>query len=457
MSFDLLNSALNALGEIVSTEPDVLEKHACDWSNVDRQRPLAVLRPRSVAEVAAALRACHAAGIAVVPQGGLTGLAGGATPQANQVVLSLERLKGIEEIDRDSATMTVLAGTPLEVAQKAAEEAGLYLALDIGARGTCQIGGNVATNAGGNHVIRYGMARAQVLGLETVLADGTVLSSLTKVMKNNAGYDLNQLFIGSEGTLGIVTRVVLRLHARPRSKSTALVATTGYEATVKLLRRLQNTLGDISAFEAMWPDFYRYVTNHPSTGVKPMADTYPFYALTEFRGGEPERDGARLEECLGAAIEDGEVVDALIAQSEREARSFWTIREGAALDLQPYLINFDVSAPTAQLGALAERLKAALTARWPEGNFHVYGHIGDGNIHLSAWVGGTLEQVAHEMDEIVYGEVRRIGGSISAEHGIGTLKRAYLGHSRSAAEIDVMRRIKAALDPKGILNPGKVI
>jgi FAD/FMN-containing dehydrogenase len=453
MAFDLLNP----LGDMVSTAPDLLEKHACDWSNVNRQRPRAVLRPRSVAEVSAALKLCHEAGIAVVPQGGLTGLAGGATPQAGQVVLSLERLKGIEEIDPDSATMIVLAGTPLEMAQKAADEAGLYLALDIGSRGSCQIGGNIATNAGGNHVIRYGMARAQVLGLETVLADGTILTSLTKAMKNNAGYDLNQLFIGSEGTLGIVTRIVLRLHPRPRSKSTALVATFGYDATVRLLRRLQRDLGEISAFEAMWPDFYRYVTDLPATGVKPMADTHPFYALIEFQCSEPERDGARLEECLGAAIEAGDARDALIAQSEREARSFWTIREGAALDQLPYLINFDVSAPTAQLGALAERSKSALVARWPEGLFFVYGHIGDGNIHLSAWAGGTQEQVAHEMDEIVYGEVRRIGGSISAEHGIGSLKRAYLGHSRSVAEIDVMRRIKTALDPKGILNPGKVI
>jgi len=301
------------------------------------------------------------------------------------------------------------------------------------------------------------MARAQVLGLETVLADGTILTSLTKVMKNNAGYDLNQLFIGSEGTLGVVTRVVLRLHPRPQSKTTALIATAGYDTTVRLLRRLQRDLGEVSAFEAMWPDFYRFVTNHPSSRVKPMADTHPFYALAEFQGNEPERDRERLEESLGAAIETDDALDALIAQSEREARAFWTIREGEPLDQLPYLINFDVSAPTARLGALADDLKAKLTARWPEGLFFVYGHIGDGNIHLSAWAGGTMDQVAHEMDEIVYGDVRRIGGSISAEHGVGTLKRAYLGHSRSAAEIAVMRRIKAALDPEGILNPGKVI
>ena len=419
--------------------------------------PLAVLRPRSVADVSLALRTCHELGLAVVPQGGLTGLAGGATPRAGQVVLSLELLKGVEEIDRDSATLTVLAGTPLEAAQKAAAEAGLYLALDIGSRGSCQIGGNIATNAGGNHVIRYGMARAQVLGLETVLADGTVLTSLTKVMKNNAGYDLNQLFIGSEGTLGIVTRVVLRLHAQPQSKTTALIATPGYAATVKLLRRLQRTLGEISGFEAMWPGFYRYVVEHPTTGVKPLEVDHPFYALIEYQGNEAERDRERVEACLGEAVEAGEALDGVIAQSEREARSFWKIREGAPLDMLPYLINFDVSAPTAQLGDLAEHMSAALIKRWPDGLFFVYGHVGDGNIHVSAYAGGTMESVAHAMDDIVYDEVRRIGGSISAEHGIGTLKRDYLGHSRSAAEIAVMHRIKAALDPKGILNPGKVI
>lgn len=452
----ILNS-LSRLGDMVSTEPDVLDKHACDWTNVDRQRPLAVLRPRSVAEVSLALKTCHEQGLAVVPQGGLTGLAGGATPRPGQVVLSLERLKGIEEIDGDSATMTVLAGTPLEAAQEAAAEAGLYLALDIGSRGSCQIGGNIATNAGGNHVIRYGMARAQVLGLETVLADGTVLTSLSKVMKNNAGYDLNQLFIGSEGTLGIVTRVVLRLHAQAPSKVTVLVATADYPATVKLLRRLQADLGEVSGFEAMWPDFYRHVVTHPSTGAKPLEPIYPFYALVEYQGNEPERDRERVEACLAEAIDVGEALDGVIAQSEREARSFWKIREGQPLDTLPYLINFDVSAPTAQLGDLAARIDDALKRRWPDGQFFVYGHVGDGNIHLSAYAGGTMESVAHEMDDIVYGEVRRIGGSISAEHGIGTLKRAYLGHSRSPAEIEVMRKIKAALDPKGILNPGKVI
>lgn len=448
---------LGILADMVSTASDVLEKHACDWSNVDRQRPLAVLRPRSVAEVSLALKTCNDLGLAVVPQGGLTGLAGGATPKAGQIVLSLERLKGVEEIDRDSATMTLLAGTPLESAQKAAEEAGLYLALDIGSRGSCQIGGNIATNAGGNHVIRYGMARAQVLGLETVLADGTIITALTKVMKNNAGYDLNQLFIGSEGTLGIVTRAVLRLHARPQSKITALIATPGYDATVRLLRRLQGALGEISAFEALWPNYYRYMVEHPSATAKPMAADHPFYALIEYQGSEVDRDRERVEAVLGDAIEAGEALDGVIAQSEREARSFWVIREGAALELFPYLINFDVSAPTAQLGDLAERLTKALTARWPDGHFYVYGHVGDGNIHLSAYAGGAMALVAHEMDEIVYGEVRRIGGSISAEHGIGTLKRDYLGHSRSPAEIALMRKIKAALDPKGTLNPGKVI
>ena len=453
----MLPDLLSRLGDMLSTVPDVLQKHACDWSNVDRQLPLAVLRPRSVAEVSLALKTCNDLALAVVPQGGLTGLAGGATPKAGQIVLSLERLKGVEEVDRDSATMTVLAGTPLETAQKAAEAAGLYLALDIGSRGSCQIGGNIATNAGGNHVIRYGMARTQVLGLETVLADGTVLSALTKVMKNNAGYDLNQLFIGSEGTLGIVTRAVLRLHAQPQSKTTALIATPGYDATVKLLRRLQGALGEISAFEALWPNYYRYMVEHPTATARPMAAGHPFYALIEYQGSETERDQERVEAVLGEAIEAGEALDGVIAQSEREARSFWVIREGAALELFPYLINFDVSAPTAQLGDLAERLTRSLTARWPDGLFYVYGHVGDGNIHLSAYAGGTLEQVAHEMDEIVYNEVRRIGGSISAEHGIGTLKREYLGHSRSPAEIALMRKIKAALDPKGILNPGKVI
>ena len=326
MSFELLTS----LGDMVSTESDVLDKHACDWSNVDRQRPLAVLRPRSVDEVSTALRKCHEAGVSVVPQGGLTGLAGGATPRAGQIVLSLERLKGVEEIDRDSATMTVLAGTPLQAAQKAAEEAGLYLALDIGSRGSCQIGGNIATNAGGNHVIRYGMARAQVLGLETVLADGTILSSLTKVMKNNAGYDLNQLFIGSEGTLGIVTRVVLRLHARPRSKSTALIATTGYDAAVKLLRqpagqsrRDQRVRGDVAGFLSLRDrsslDRREADGGHASVLCPDRVPGQRAGARRRAAGGVP-----------GAAIEAGDALDALIAQSEREARSFWAIREGAA-------------------------------------------------------------------------------------------------------------------------------
>ena len=246
MSFVLLN----ALGDIVSTDPDMLDKHACDWSNVNRQRPRAVLRPRTVADVSVALRLCHEAGIAVVPQGGLTGLAGGATPQTNQVVLSLERLKGIEEIDRDSATMTVLAGTPLEIAQKAAEEAGLYLALDIGSRGSCQIGGNISTNAGGTAVLRYGPMRDLVLGLEVVLPDGRVFNGLRALRKDNTGYALKQLFIGAEGTLGIITAATLKLYPKPEDYETTIVSVTGPEAALSLFQLLRERIGGrLNAFE----------------------------------------------------------------------------------------------------------------------------------------------------------------------------------------------------------------
>lgn len=458
---EIIATLMAALGaDCVETGPGIGAKYKGDMSGTGTALPLALIRPRNVADVATALRLCHAADIAVVPQGGLTGLAGGANPRPADVALSLERLTGIEELDTHAGTLTVLAGTPLEQAQNAAAAAGFLLPLDLGSRGSAQVGGNLATNAGGNRVIRYGMARAQVLGLEVVLADGTVLTHLNKMLKNNAGFDLKQLFIGSEGTLGIITRVVFRLRPAPRSSSAAFCGLGSFDAVLTLLRRAESELGGPSAFEVMWPDFYDFVTAHPITKAQPLPREHAFYVLIEHQGNDAEADPARFEAFLGQALEDGIVADAVIAQQERDVTSFWRVREGLALDTLPHLVNFDVSLPIGQIDAFAAACRQRLAARWPSGpasHAAFFGHIGDSNLHICVSVPYGPGEGMHDVDEVVYDTVRDFAGSVSAEHGIGLLKRAYLGHSREPAEIEVMRRLKAALDPKGILNPGKVI
>jgi FAD/FMN-containing dehydrogenase len=455
----LLDELRQALGgEVLSVEAAILDRHARDATGIAPHRPLAVLRPRNTGEVSTALRICNSHRQPVVPQGGLTGLAGGATPRGGEVVLSLERMRGIEELDPAAATMTVLAGTPLETLQAAASQAGFLLGLDLGARGSCQIGGNLSTNAGGMKVIRYGMAREQVLGLEAVLADGTVVNALNKMLKNNAGYDVKHLFIGSEGTLGIVTRAVLRLHPKPRSSVTALVATGRYEEVVQLLRSAQAELGGVSAFEAMWQYYYRFVTGADPSRVPPLPATSPCYVALEFAGNDAEGDPDRFEAFLGRALERGLVTDAVIAKSEREARAIWEIREGVgAWNTRHNGLHLDVSLPIASIGDFTERVRARLQQRWPGSLNTFYGHIGDSNLHLSLDMGSDEEHVRHAVELCVYEVVRDMGGSVSAEHGIGTLKRDYLGFSRSEAVVGLMRIVKAALDPNDILNPGKVL
>ena len=444
---------------------DVPERNCNDWSTQPPNRPLAVVRPADAAGVSLALKACRAAGLPVVPQGGLTGLCGGARPEPGWVALSLERMTGVEEIDIASSTMTVRAGTPLELVQRAAADAGLYFPLDLGARGSCAIGGNVSTNAGGNRVIRYGMARELVLGLEVVLPDGTVMTSLNKMLKNNAGYDLKQLCIGSEGTLGIITRIVLRLHPQPQCTMSALCALPDYASVVSLLGAARRGLGPLlSAFEVMWPDYWQVVTQR--VGVRnPLGgaadDGHGVYVLVEAQGTDGSIDGPRFQRWLEALMDDGALSDAAVAQSVADTQSFWALRDACA-EFFPTLgphVSYDVGLATSQMDDYAQRCKARLAERIPGCDSVYYGHIGDGNLHLVAWVPGlgVEQQPKDAMDEVIYGLVREFAGSVSAEHGIGTAKKRWLGHARSPEEIALMRTLKAALDPDGLLNPGKVV
>ena len=456
---DIVDTLRNRLGadKVLAGGPIDI-RYRVDFSHENACAPRAVLRPASTEDVSAILRECHRARQRVVIQGGLTGLAGGATPQDGEIAISLERLTGIEEIDRAAQTMTVRAGTPLQAVQQAAAEAGYLFPLDLGARGSCTIGGNIATNAGGNQVIRFGMMRNLVLGLEAVLADGSVVSSMNKMLKNNAGYDLKQLFIGSEGTLGVVTRAVLRLWPKLPSKVTALCALRGFDDAVALLHTLQARLGgSLSAFEAMWAGYFHYVLEHMPALRSPFEERHAIYALIEIEGTDHPADTARLEAVLGESLESGAVADAVLAQSAREAKSLWAIRDGigdVTPTLQP-LLAFDVSLPVDAMASFLDTVDAEF-ARFPDPVTNlVFGHIGDSNLHLA--VTTHRARGLNELCDVVYEAVGRHAGSISAEHGVGTLRRDYLHHSRSAAEIEVMRRLKAALDPHGILNAGRVM
>ena len=397
----------------------------------------------------------------MVPQGGLTGLCGGARPEAGCVVLSMERMVGVQEIDPASSTMTVWAGTPLEAVQRAARDAGFYFALDLGARGSCAIGGNLSTNAGGNRVIRYGMTRELVLGIEVVLADGTIVTSLNKMLKNNAGYDLKHLFIGSEGTLGIITRVVLRLHPQPQCTMSALCALPNYAAVVSLLGSARRGLGpQLSAFEVMWPDYWDVVTKR--VGVRaPLADGHGLYVLVEAQGTDEAVDGPRFEQWLEKLLEENSLSDAALAQSLADTQAFWGLRDACA-EFFPTLgphVSYDVGLSVNDMDAYASRCRTALAQAIPLCQSVYYGHIGDGNLHLVVWVDGlsVAQQPKEAMDAVIYGLVREFHGSVSAEHGIGTAKKKWLGHARSAEEIALMNVIKKALDPRGLLNPGKVV
>jgi len=420
-----------------------------------------LVRPADTAQVAAVLRLCHARGQPVVPHGGLTGLVYGCSAKESDLILSLEALNRIESVDVAGRTMRVGAGVTLQRAQEEAERHNLMFPLDLGARGTATIGGNISTNAGGMRVVRYGMMRSLVLGLEVVLADGTVLCSLNRMLKNNAGYDLKHLFIGSEGTLGVVTRADLRLSPRPISSCAAFVACRDFNAMTGLLGMLDAQLGgQLSAFEALWPDFYELTTTRPALSSPILPYGHGIYALIESLGADPEADQERFERVLAEALEKELIVDAAIAKSETERRTMWAPREDV-FQMNRYgpSHGFDVSMAIDQMPGYLSTVRRTLEEQVPGAKVFVFGHVADGNLHISVCA-GDAKRHAETFDSVersVYEPLRNITGSISAEHGIGLERKAYLEISRTQAEIATMRALKAALDPRGILNPGKVI
>jgi FAD/FMN-containing dehydrogenase len=455
---DLFVKALGAA--YVLTGEAIEPKYKTDWQHTAVREPLVVLRPSDTAQVAAIMKICHQHDHSVTVQGGMTGLVAGGLPDDGQVVISMERLNGVEEIDPASSTMTVWAGTPLQLVQEAATKANLYFAVDLGARGSCQVGGNISTNAGGNRVIRYGMMREQILGLEVVLADGTIVTSLNKMLKNNAGYDLKQLFIGSEGTLGIVTRAVLRLHARTPGYFTAFCALATPDAAVQFLAHLKQTGGALMSYEVMWPDFYDFMTQRVPGIRTPLPTRAAAYALIELATDLSEHDQTRYSALLETAMEYGWVTDAAIAQSGKEAADFWRLRDAVSefpVLWSPYR-GYDISLPIGDMSRFVASLQAAFTAEFPTSEYAHFGHIGDSNLHVVIHVPGTRAAFpAAAIDACVYEMVRKFGGSISAEHGIGLNKKKYLHYTRNASEMALMKLIKSTLDPKNLLNPGKVI
>jgi len=456
-----MSELISEIGAIVGADrlllgADVAERMTSYWNNAPTQA-LAVVMPETTQEVSQVLRVCHAHEQAVITHGGLTNAVLATESTSTDVVLSLEKMNSVVEIDKVGGTAVVEAGTVLQKVQEAVAAEGLFFPLDLGARGSCTIGGNAATNAGGINVLRYGMMRNLVLGLEAVLADGTVISSMNRMMKNNAGYDLKQLFIGTEGTLGVITRLVLRLFPQPPGRQNALVAMQDFDGVIGLLGRMQQqTGGSLSAYEIMWGNYFKAVTGEGGHRA-PMSRDYPYYVAIQVEDQDSESDAEHFESILGQALEDELIIDAVIPKSESEVRAIWDIREvfEALMKPEPVYI-YDISLPIRDMDAYVTEVQQNITERWPNGECFSLGHVADGNLHFM--VHPREQDASHEdSDRCVYDPLTAIGGSVSAEHGIGIEKVRWLSHSRSATEIDLMRTLKNSLDPKNILNPGRVI
>ena len=453
-----------ALADIVGaahvlTNPADTKPYLTDWRRQYTGAAECVVRPADTAQVAAVVRLCAAESVAIVPQGGNTGLSGGSVPVPGrrQIVLSLSRMNRIREVDSLNDTMTVEAGCVLAALQDAADQAGRLFPLSLAAEGSCQIGGNLSTNAGGVNVLRYGMAREQVLGLEVVLPDGRVWDGLRALRKDNTGYDMKQVFLGAEGTLGIITAAVLKLHPRPAASVTAWIALESPLRAVELLALLRGRLGArISAFELLSRACLEAVLRHVPEIRDPLPAPHPWYVLAEIAdSGELALLREQVERALLECTEAGGLLDAALAHSEAQARELWRIRETIP-EAQFTNVKHDISVAVSRTPELIERTERALRAAFPQAQPYVFGHVGDGNLHYN--IGPeTLVAQRPAVNRVVYDAVAALGGSISAEHGLGQLRREEVRRHKSEVELDLMRTLKRALDPQGLMNPGKVL
>ncbi|HET7669018.1 MAG TPA: FAD-binding oxidoreductase [Burkholderiales bacterium] len=452
------------LGDIVGgahvlTDANDTRPYFTDWRRQYAAPAECVVRPSRTQEVARVVALCAEAGVAIVPQGGNTGLCGGSVPTGarREVVLALGRMNRVRELDALNDTITVEAGCVLASVQRAAEEAGRLFPLSLAAEGSCQIGGNLSTNAGGINVLRYGTAREQVLGLEVVLPDGRVWNGLRGLRKDNTGYDLKQLFLGAEGTLGIITAAVLRLHPKPTATVTAWIGLESAEAAVELLALLHERLGErVSAFELLSRTCVEAVLDHAAGTVDPLRKPWPWYVLADAADSGTESVlRERVEGALLAAAENRTIADAVLAQSGEQARALWRIRETVP-EAQFTNVKHDVAVPVSKTALLIARASERVMARYPQARIYAFGHVGDGNIHYNVGPESLVAERA-AVNRMVYDTVSELGGSISAEHGLGQLKRDEIRSHKDPLELELMAALKRTLDPKGLMNPGKVL
>jgi len=461
MSQEVVRLLMDTLGkDKVLTGESVTERYHHIWKMEEPLQALAVVVAKNVEDVSFALRICNETKTSVVVHGGLTNLVGSTETNVDEVVITLEKLNKIIEVDESSRTITTEAGVILEDIQAAAKNADLLFPLNFGAKGSAQIGGVISTNAGGLRVFRYGMTRALVLGLEAVLADGTIISSMKKIIKDNSGYDLKQMFIGSEGTLGVITKAVLKLVERPSSRVTAFVAFDEYQGVLDFLKYMDKGMaGTLSGYELIWGETYTCMTSPPAAAKPPLPHGYNYYVLLEGLGSDYDADQKRLESLLEHAFENEMILDAALAHTESDLEWFWTIREDVHV-IKSQCNNdqhFDISLPIPLIGELIEQMKIGLKKINGVEKVFPFGHVADGNVHFIIGKKDTSDALREAINDMIYPPLQAIGGSVSAEHGIGLHKKKYLSLCRTEAEIDLMRRLKNCYDPQGILNPGKVL